>query len=226
MDLNDRAPIFLCDRRGRLQGDDRIMAGVVEQGERMMEHEIEERRAYLRHVMAQEIPIGLTPVERLCLAILRQAVADYFGDDLRQREDAAQYFAHSPLYQSTLRLFGLPPDMLPEGMQLIFSDTGEVVMPEKASLALETLVRQLSGTQLKVVMTMGLLSGPASAGRISRRCELHRGTVMAALSQLMEEGLVESLEEKNYIVWRLPDEVRHLLSDMWGSAADDAASGA
>ncbi len=187
----------------------------------MMEHESEERRAYLRRVMAQEIPTALTPVQRLCLAILRQAVADYFGNDLQQREDAAQYFAHSPLYQSTLRLFGLPPDMLPEGMELIFSDTGEVVMPEKATLALETLVRRLSGTQLKVMMTMGLLDGPASAGRISRHCQLHRGTVMAALSQLMEEGLVESLEEKNYMVWTLPDEVRRLLSDMWGNVADE-----
>ncbi len=188
-----------------------------------MEHDSEERRLYLRQIMDQGIAPGATPEQRLCLAILRQAVADYFGDDLRQREDAAQYFAHSPLYQWTLRLFGLPPDMLPEGMQLIFSDSGEVVMPEKEKLALETLVRQLSGTQLKVVMTMGLFPGTASAGRISRRCELHRGTVMAALSQLMDEGLVEAYDEKNYIVWGLPDEVRLLLNDVWGSAADDVA---
>lgn len=180
----------------------------------------EERRAYVRQMMDQEIAPGATPEKRLCLAILRQAVADYFSDDLRQREDAAQYFAHSPLYQWTLHLFGLPQDMLPEGMQLIFSDTGEVVLPEKEKLALETLVRELSGAQLKVVLTMGLLATPASAGRISRRCELNRGTVMAALSQLMEQGLVEAYEEKNYMVWGLPDEVRRLLSDMWGSVSD------
>ena len=58
-------------------------------------------------------------------------------------------------------------------------------------LQLETLVRRLSGTQLKVVLTMGLLSLPATTRKISGNCGLGRATVLAALDQLARQGLVQ-----------------------------------
>ena len=52
---------------------------------------------------------------------------------------------------------------------------------EPERLGLETLVRRLSGTQLKIVLTMGLLPQPVVTRRINLRCEISRSTTLVAL---------------------------------------------
>ena len=59
-------------------------------------------QARLQYLLDLDISPELLPEQRLLLAILRQSVVDYFGDDPRQRLDAALYFAHSPLYRTCL----------------------------------------------------------------------------------------------------------------------------
>ena len=130
-------------------------------------------QARLQYLLDLDISPKLLPEQRLLLAILRQSVVDYFGDDPVQRLDAALYFAHSPLYQTTLHQFGLPETLLPEGVDLTGFRRKETMTTTCmiTPLNLETLVRHLSGNQLKILLTMGLLPLPASTRRIGLACQ-------------------------------------------------------
>jgi hypothetical protein len=163
-----------------------------------------------------EIDRNLPPEHRLLLAVLQQAVLDYFLEPVEWKS-SIDYFALSPIYQLTLSLLGLPNDALPDGVDPIVVKTRrEQIMMNKRveSLQLEMLVRQLSANQLKVLMTMGLMHLPASAGKIAAGCQLSRKAVQDALGQLSEQGLVERVEEKSYQYWSLPVIVAEVLSEI------------
>jgi hypothetical protein len=177
-------------------------------------------QARMQYLLDLDISTGLPPDQRLLLAILRQSVIDYFGDDPLERLSAALYFARSPVYKTTLQLFNLPDDLLPVGIDLSAFKRKENLNQEFEidPLRLETLVRQLSGTQLKIVLTMGLLPLPAATRKISLNCGLTRSTVLVALDQLATQGLVERREGDGRAVWSLPPEVRRVLDEVWGAA--------
>lgn len=179
------------------------------------ESELQARLAYLLDL---DISPSLSPDQRLLLAILRQAVLDYFCDDPLERLSAALYFARSPVYRLTLQLFDLPDDLLPTGVDLSAFRRREGMDDdyELDPLRLETLVRQLSGTQLKIVLTMGLLPLPAPTRKISQNCGLTRSTVLIALEQLAGQGLVERHDEGTRAVWSLPAAVMGVLDEVWG----------
>jgi hypothetical protein len=174
----------------------------------------EQRMAYLQ---ALDIPAELPPDAMLLLAVLRQAVVDYFGDDPVQQLDAALYFALSPDYKETLRLFNLSEGLLPLGV-----DLSEFRRKKRMNddyqydrLHLETLVRQLSGTQLKIVLTMGMMELPATTRTISLRCGLARATALGALEQMDTQGLVRR-EGEMRPQWSLPRPVKRLMDEIWG----------
>ncbi len=175
-------------------------------------------QARLAYLLDLDISPSLPPEQRLLLAVLRQAVVDYFGDDPLERLSAGLYFARSPLYRMTLHQFGLPDHALPEGIDLSAFRRNDQMNADHAldPLRLETLVRQLSGTQLKVVLTMGLLSLPATTRKISLNCGMGRATVMAALDQLSRQGLVQRNDDAPHAEWSLSDEVRRVLAEVWG----------
>lgn len=176
----------------------------------------EERRtlqAQLQYLLDLDIPDRLEPEQRLLLAVLRQAVIDYFGDDPLEKASAVAYFAESPLYQITLRLFRLPDDLLPAGVDI---GRGRVEMPLDP-IRLETLVHELSGTQLKVMLTLGLLELPATAGRISKECRVSRGTAIGALGQLAEQGMVVAVDTSQATIWTVPSQVRQFLDATWAA---------
>jgi hypothetical protein len=166
-----------------------------------------------------EIDHNLPPHQRLLLAVLRQAFIDYFAHDPDERESAADYFALSPLYPLTLSMLGFSEDVLPKGIkaadiQQRRDQMNDVQEPD--GLRLETLVRQLSGSQLKVVLTMGLLSLPATAGKIAASCRMSRSTVIGALTQLEAQGLVDRQDRGAHQYWALPVVVIDLLDEIWG----------
>jgi len=162
-------------------------------------------RARLHYLLDLDISAKLPPVQRLLLAVLRQSVVDYFGDDPLQQLDAALYFAHSPLYRATLHQFGLPETLLPDGVELSGFRRQEKmeIAHEFVPLQLETLVRRLSGPQLKVILTMGLLPLPTTTRRIG-------------LEQLATHGLVEVDDQGARALWSVGDEMQQLLAEVWG----------
>jgi hypothetical protein len=189
-------------------------------------------QARLQTLLDHDVPGGLMPEEQLCLAVLRQAVIDYFGEDPIERYSAWEYFAHSPLYALTLRLFRLPPDLLPPGVNIDkgFRRSPMTTLKDSKDVDLEQLVISLSGSQLKVMLTMGNMLPllPTSAGVIAQACNLNRGTVMAALEQMRMQNLVASESDGNTVVWLLPPHVRKLLQAVWGrkdSPHPDRAAG-
>jgi len=189
----------------------------------MSEHESEhltERalQARLQYLLDLDISTELTPEQRLLLAVLRQAVLDYFDDDPLERLSAALYFARSPIYRATLRLFNLPATLLPEGVDLTAFRRKEAMVAanEPDPLRLETLVHQLSGTQLKVILTMGLLPLPATARAIALNSGLVRQTTLGALEQLTAQGLVRRHDDGPRPMWSFNDEVRRVLLEVWG----------
>lgn len=177
---------------------------------------------WIHYLLDLDIPNNLPPIYRLLLAILRQSVVDYFGDDPQQRLDAAIYFARSSVYKTTLQLFNLPDDLLPLGVDLRAYRKEERLNDdyELDPLRLETLVSQLSGTQLKIVLTMGLLSLPAVTRKISLKCGLTRSTVLIALDQLATQGLVVREEQDGRAAWTLPAPVQRVIREVWGSQDD------
>ena len=183
-------------------------------------------QARLQYLLDLDISPELLPEQRLLLAILRQSVVDYFGDDPLQQLDAAFYFAHSPFYRATLCEFGLPETLLPEGVDLTGFRRREKMAAahEKEPLRLETLVRHLSGNQLKVVMTMGLLPLPTTTRRIGLSCQLSRSAAKAALEQLTTQGYVICHDEGLRAEWSLADEVGRVLAGVWGPGAGAAGS--
>jgi len=189
----------------------------------MSEHTNLALEARLQYLLDLDISPSLTPEQRLLLAVLRQAVLDYFGDDPLERLSAALYFARSPLYRMTLAQFNLPADLLPAGVDLTAFRRKEAMdaAHEHDPLRLETLVRQLSGTQLKVILTMGLLPLPVAVRPISLSCALTRSTVMVALDQLLTQRLVERHYEGTRAMWSLNNEVRRVLAEVWGGRENE-----
>lgn len=178
-----------------------------------------EREKWLQHLMDIELPTSLPPHHRLLLAVLKQSVLDYFGDDPVEALDAQWYFAESSVYRTTLQLFNLPDDLLPHGVDVsgFRRKTRMNANKETDPLKLETLVRQLSGTQLKIVLTMGLLSLPAVTKKISLQCGVSRSTALVALDQMTLQGLVVREEMDGRAVWSFADEVRRLVAEVWGT---------
>ncbi|MCL4805022.1 MAG: hypothetical protein KJ046_12045 [Anaerolineae bacterium] len=178
----------------------------------------DERNRRLEYLMDLELPQALSADQRLLLAILRQAVIDYFGDDPIEQLDAALYFADSRVYQATLQLFGLPDDLLPHGVDLTNFRRKKMNNQSKPDgLQLEALVRRLSGTQLKIVLTMGLLPLPVATRKISLQCGLSRSTTLVALDQMADQGLIMRHQVSGRVVWSFPEEVRRLVAEVWSN---------
>jgi hypothetical protein len=180
-------------------------------------------QAQLQQLLDLDVSRHLEPEQRLCLAILRQAVLDYFGDTPHLKQSAADYFDRSAMYLVTLKMFNLPDDLLPIGVDLGRAPGDATAEPPVDPLRLETLVNELSGTQLKVMLTLGLLALPASAGTISKQCRLNRSTVLKALAQLADQGLVMPLDTGLYTIWTVPAQVRQFLDEVWVAAGREAA---
>lgn len=182
-------------------------------------------QAKLQYLLDLDISPSLTPEQRLLLAILRQAVIDYFEGEPLERLSAALYFARSPLYRATLAQFDLPATLLPEGVDLTPLRRREVkpAGDEPEPLRMETLVNRLTGTQLKIILTMGLLPLPAATRAISLNCGLTRSTVLIALEQLTEQALVVRQEPSTRQMWSLSEEVRRVLGEVWSRRDESGA---
>ncbi len=176
-------------------------------------------REWIQSLLDMEIPAMLSPDQRLLLAILRQSVLDYFGDDPAMRIDAGLYFAHSWVYRLTLQLFNLPDDLLPRGVDLTDFRRKEKMNEnyESDPMQLETLVRRLSGNQLKIMLSMGLLSLPAVTRQISLKSGVARSTALAALLQMDDLRLVLQHQIDGRPAWSLPDAVGRLVDEVWRS---------
>ncbi len=174
---------------------------------------------WIQYLLDLDISPNLPPEQRLLLAVLRQSVVDYFGDDPAQKLDAALYFARSPVYRQTLQLFNLPADTLPLGVDLSAFRKEERLNEnyELDPLRLETLVRQLTGAQLKIVLSMGLLTLPAVTRKISLKCGLSRSTVLGALDQLATQGLVVRVEQDGRAAWGFPAAVQKVIDEVLGT---------
>ena len=177
----------------------------------------ESDRTRIQSLIDLELSSGLAPYDRLLLAILRQAIIDYFDDDPTEQLSAALYFAQSPFYCAVLQRFNLPEDTLPLGVDLTDFRRKEQMIrdSEPERLGLETLVRRLSGTQLKIVLTMGLLPQPVVTRRISLRCEISRSTTLVALEHLASQGLVIRHEIDGRAAWAFPAAVERLIQSVW-----------
>jgi hypothetical protein len=174
------------------------------------------REAWLQYLLDLDISPALPPQHRLLLGVLRQAVLDYFGDDPVEQFSAALYFADNPLYRATLQAFDLPDDALPTGVDLsAFRRKQKMNKPGMDPLQLETLVRELTGNQLKIVLTMGLLDLPVVTRKISLRCKLTRSTVLIALDHLETQGLVVRHDIGGRAAWSFPAAVGDIVNDVW-----------
>ncbi|MBP6016094.1 MAG: hypothetical protein KA586_05185 [Candidatus Promineofilum sp.] len=179
----------------------------------------ESDRTRVQSLIDLELSSSLPPYDRLLLAILRQTIIDYFDDDPTEQLSASLYFAQSPFYRAVLQRFNLPEDILPIGVDLTDFRRKEKMNRdcEPEPLILETLVRRLSGTQLKIVLTMGLLPQPVVTRRISLKCEVSRSTTLGALQHLAQQGLVIRHEIDGRAAWSLPDSVRRVVDVVWGA---------
>lgn len=177
------------------------------------------QQARLDYMLNLDLPADLPPDQRLLLAVLRQAVVDYFGDDPLERLSAGLYFARSPVYRTTLQLFNLPEDALPLGVDLRAFRKEERMDDDfkPGALSLATLVRRLTGTQLKIVLTMGLLPLPATTRQISLHGGLTRSTVLSAMEQLVRQELVHKHHDGLRPTWSLPAGVQRVLAEVWGA---------
>lgn len=177
------------------------------------------QQARLAYLLDLDLPVNLPPDQRLLLAVLRQAVVDYFGDDPLERLSAGLYFARSPVYRTTLQLFNLPEDALPLGVDLRAFRKEERMDDDfkPGALSLATLVRRLTGTQLKIVLTMGLLPLPATTRQISLHGGLTRSTVLSAMEQLVRQELVHKHHDGLRPTWSLPAGVQRVLAEVWGA---------
>ena len=178
-----------------------------------------QRATWVQYLLDLDISLELPPSHRLLLGVLRQAIVDYFGDDPVQRFSAALYFATSPLYRATLQAFDLAEDVLPLGVDLTAFRRKEKMnqQDEPDPLQLETLVRELTGNQLKIVLTMGLLELPVVTRKISLRCGLTRSTVLIALDHLETQGLVVRHEIDGRLAWSFPAAVSVIINEIWRS---------
>ena len=177
----------------------------------------------VQNLMDIDIPGNLPPIYRLLLAVLRQSVIDYFGDDPMQQSSAADYFKYSSFYRETLEYFNLPDNLLPVGVDLSAYRQEEPLNNdyELDPMKLETLVRQLSGTQLKIVLTMGLMPLPALTRQIGFQCGLSRSTTLTALSQLLIQGLITRETRGDRDMWAFPASVQQVIKEVWGTRGAD-----
>ncbi|MBW7959140.1 MAG: hypothetical protein H3C69_06240 [Candidatus Promineofilum sp.] len=177
----------------------------------------------VQNLMDIDIPGNLPPIYRLLLAVLRQSVIDYFGDDPMQQSSAADYFKYSSFYRETLEYFNLPDNLLPVGVDLSAYRQEEPLNNdyELDPMKLETLVRQLSGTQLKIVLTMGLMPLPALTRQIGFQCGLSRSTTLTALSQLLIQGLITREKRGDRDMWAFPASVQQVIKEVWGTRGAD-----
>lgn len=189
--------------------------GTVERDEDIDTRE-DDDRGWIQTLLDMEISTALSPDQRLLLAILRQSVLDYFGDDPAMRIDAGLYFARSWVYRLTLQLFNLPDDLLPRGVDLTDFRRKEKMNEnyEPDPMKLETLVHRLSGNQIKIILAMGLLSLPAMTRQISLKSGVARSTALAALIQMNDLGLVVQHQIDGRAAWSLPEAVRTLVDKM------------
>lgn len=180
-------------------------------------------QARIDYLVDLDLPANLPPDQRLLLAVLRQAVVDYFGDDPLERLSAGLYFARSSIYRTTLQLFNLPENTLPLGVDLSAFRREEKMDDNftPGALSLAGLVRRLTGTQLKIVMTMGLLPLPATTRQISLQGGLSRSTVIGAMEQLVRQELVWRHDDGLRPTWSLPDGVQQVLDEVWGAKGSD-----
>lgn len=180
-------------------------------------------QARIDYLVDLDLPANLPPDQRLLLAVLRQAVVDYFGDDPLERLSAGLYFARSPVYRTTLQLFNLPENTLPLGVDLSAFRREEKMDDDftPGALSLAGLVRRLTGTQLKIVLTMGLLPLPATTRQISLHGGLSRSTVIGAMEQLVRQELVRRHDDGLRPTWSLPDGVQRVLDEVWGGKESD-----
>lgn len=180
-------------------------------------------QARIDYLVDLDLPANLPPNQRLLLAVLRQAVVDYFGDDPLERLSAGLYFARSPVYRTTLQLFNLPENTLPLGVDLSAFRREEKMDDDftPGALSLAGLVRRLTGTQLKIVLTMGLLPLPATTRQISLHGGLSRSTVIGAMEQLVRQELVRRHDDGLRPTWSLPDGVQRVLDEVWGGKESD-----
>ncbi len=180
-------------------------------------------QARIDYLVDLDLPANLPPNQRLLLAVLRQAVVDYFGDDPLERLSAGLYFARSPVYRTTLQLFNLPENTLPLGVDLSAFRREEKMDEDftPGALSLAGLVRRLTGTQLKIVLTMGLLPLPATTRQISLHGGLSRSTVIGAMEQLVRQELVRRHDDGLRPTWSLPDGVQRVLDEVWGGKESD-----
>ena len=178
-----------------------------------------QRATWMQYLLDLNISPELPPSHRLLLGVLRQAIVDYFGDDPVQQFSAALYFATSPLYRATLQAFNLAEDVLPLGVDLTAFRRKEKMnrQDEPDALQLETLVRELTGNQLKIVLTMGLMELPVVTRKISLRCRLTRSTVLIALDHLETQGLVVRHEIDGRLAWSFPAAVSVIINEIWRS---------
>ena len=176
-------------------------------------------QARLDYLLDHDLPANLPPDQRLLLAVLRQAVVDYFGADRLERLSAGLYFARSSVYRTTLQLFNLPEDTLPLGVDLSAFRKEEKMDDDfrPGALSLATLVRRLTGTQLKIVLTMGLLPQPVTTRQISLHGGLSRSTVLGAMEQLVRQELVRRHDDGLRPTWSLPEGVQRVLDEVWGA---------
>jgi hypothetical protein len=149
------------------------------------------------------------PIERLLLAILQQAVLDYFTGSERLQRDALRYFQDSVLYRLTLQLFNLPPDSLPQGVELDDIPSRLVVPPVTTeaeaeatieelhlngqTVSLLPLMQMLKGNRLHIFLTIHLLEQPAGINDIVDMSGLSEDTVRRQMVELQEMGLLKQV---------------------------------
>lgn len=148
------------------------------------------------------------PVDRLLLAVLQQAVLDYFTGSEKQQRDALRYFRESVLYRLTLQLFDLPPDALPQGVQLdsipertrsdrsaatdtMLEATLEDLDLNGHTISLFNLMQLLKGNRLHVFLTIHLLEQPVSITDVVLVSGISEDTVRRQMGELQEMGLLD-----------------------------------
>lgn len=152
---------------------------------------------------------NLQPVERLVLAVLQQAVLDYYSNDENQQRDALRYFRESVLYKLTLQLFDLPADTLPLGVELdqipqrpeqartaaaeLAPETEELLLNDE-TVPLLTLMKFLKGNRLHVFLTIYLLGQPVSIADVVAISGISEDTVRRQIGELQDLGLLERYE--------------------------------
>lgn len=175
---------------------------------------------------------NLQPVERLVLAVLQQAVLDYFTADEQQQRDALRYFRESVLYKLTLQLFDLPRDTLPLGVDLdeipqsperartaaaeLAPETEELLLNDQ-SVPLLTLMRLLRGNRLHVFLAIYLLGRPVSIADVVDISGISEDTVRRQISELQDLGLLERQETgEAYRSWVIAQEAAGIIASRTG----------